>query len=523
MSVRNQNWYDLQAARRYPLDDRSTGVDDAGQLMRDSILVDCHLRFPSTLGQYAYIQGITVAPQLVTIVFGVAADLDDPSPVTVAAVSLPRTTPQNVNHEVTPLIEGVAGWIVLGAGLAEEFVGRYSTPIQTLLAQRTARPYRPLPVPTLGKLGLAASLQNIVTLSAQSPLIVEQRTVAVDGALVQALVFELDTTLTINGQSPLQTYLGPCAQRPESNTCPKPTIQTLNGIAPDCNGNINLVFNGLTPYRFPVGGVDIATDVGLAEVCGAANNGDGQAGNTLPDNCGSTWEDPLSGLTPTITESESIPEAWPAVCASIPLCVNFMSGFAPNFDYKPVGDFIYVEQEAPTPCLANVASPPYTTHFVALSSKVFQPNILLYRNCVGAWANGRTISTELSFSFVGPSRNGGLVFNYVETYGEPTTYFLALIDGSRNAVRLLRFNGSALVEEHSVPFRSGTGVWYRLHVSPMQTGSSVIVTVAVEATGGSSQPISFSVPVSNYGAGTGQAGLYANRARTFFNHFKIEN
>jgi len=55
MAIRNQNWYNLQSTRRYPLDDISTGVDDAGAFIREDIIVDCHIRFPNTLGEYLYI------------------------------------------------------------------------------------------------------------------------------------------------------------------------------------------------------------------------------------------------------------------------------------------------------------------------------------------------------------------------------------------------------------------------------------------------------------------------------------
>lgn len=522
MAIRNQNWYDLQSTRRYPLDDQSTGVDDAGQHLRDNILVDCHLRFPNTVGRYAYVQGITVAPQLVTIVFGAVTDLTDTSPVSIAAVSLPRSAAQNVNHEVTPLVGGVAGWVVLGSGLAEEFVGRYTTPVQTLLAPKTARAYRPLPIPTIRKAGLATGLQGIVNLSAQSPVVITQEQVFTEDGVAEAFVFSLDTTLTINGQSPLQTYLGPCAQRPESGTCPKPTIKTVNGISPDCDGNINIVLEGLTARRFLNGGVDVISNVGLAETCAAA--GGNRVEREAVNNCGNDWADPMDQLTPTITESESIPDYTAAVCPSIPLCINFTAGSSPNF-VEVSGHFIYFEQSAPVPCVGAGNTPTYTTHNVAVADKVFQPNIMLHQNCVGSWALNRTISTELCFSHIGAKRNGGIVLNYLTNQAphNRTTYLLALIDGSRNKVRLLRYTGYTLVEEHSVNFLSGIGIWYRLSVAPVQAGANVLVTVAVEAIGGSVAPVSFSVPVSNYGAAIGQAGLYADSARTFFNHFKVAN
>ena len=266
MSVRNQNWYNLQSTRRYPISDQSTGASDSGDVIRDSILVDCQLRYPEALGQYVYVQGITCSDSLVTIVFGVADSLDATNGTTIAAVSLPKPIAQNVNHAVKAFLPGVAGWVVFGAGVNEKFVGRYSTPRQTQILARNARAYRALPVPSLGKLGVGTSLQGIVTLTGEAPVTITQETVYADGQNVLALVFRL--ALADAESNPLQTYLGECAQRPESNTCPKPPIETINGVAPDCDGNINFVFEGFDAYPYAeCGGIDIISSAGLSEAC----------------------------------------------------------------------------------------------------------------------------------------------------------------------------------------------------------------------------------------------------------------
>lgn len=529
MPVRNQNWYNLQANRRYPLDERSTGVDDSGAVLRDSILVDCHIRFPSTLGQYLFVQGITVAPQLITVVFGAVDDLEDASPVTVAAVSLPRATAQSINHPITPLAEGVAGWVVFGGGLAEEFVGRYSAPLQTLLAPRCARPYRPLPVPTLGKLSLAASLQGEITLAAGPPVTAQEETVYVDSEPVQAIVFRLEET--VDDPNPLKTFLGPCAQRPESGTCLKPPIETLNGVPPDCNGNINIVIEGFTSYAFdPAGGVDIVSDLGLAEACAAL---EGQRRRAAQDNCvpGSeslgdiTWPDPLApvGSPPFIIESESVDVTdWPGTCATLPLCYDFLAGAAADFVTKS-GVFVFEEQSAPEICSdpegsLSVLEP----HYVMAAANVVGRNIALYKNCASDWALAATIGTQLKLTADGLARNGGLVFNYLSGYGGPTTYLVALIDADRNELRLLRFNGTAVIEEYSASLQTYLGQWYYLSVQPVAAGASVIVTVTAGAVDGTVPEVAFSVPITNYGNPIGQAGLYTNQAYTYFNQFTIE-
>jgi hypothetical protein len=107
MSIRNQNWYNLQSTRRDPLDENSTGLDNDGQKIRDDIIVDCNIRFPHTCGKYLYIQGITVSAGLVTVVIGGVPELADVTGEAVAVVSIPRPVNVNVNYAVTPIKRGV--------------------------------------------------------------------------------------------------------------------------------------------------------------------------------------------------------------------------------------------------------------------------------------------------------------------------------------------------------------------------------------------------------------------------------
>ena len=280
MSIRNQNWYNLQSTRRYPLDDNSTGIDDAGNLIRDDILVDCNIRFPNTLGKYCYVQGITVSPGLVTILFGAADELDAAG-VTICAVTITKPAASSVNYEVTEMVYGVYGWITLGPGIEHNFVGRYSTPRQSLVNPRNAKTYRPLPIPTIKKLQMRTALQNIVRLSGAQPVTVRYAENAGDvidmtsgtatpvAADVPAIIIELDQLRRTELYDPLRAFLGQCGQRPESGTCPEIPIESINGIAPDCDGNIEIAFEGFAePQLFlNCGGLDLLTDTDLPAVC----------------------------------------------------------------------------------------------------------------------------------------------------------------------------------------------------------------------------------------------------------------
>lgn len=546
MPIRNQNWYDLQASRRYPLDERSTGLDDAGQFIHDDILVDCHIRFPEPLGQYMFVQGITVSPNIVTIVFGVAADLTDTATTSVAAISLPRNTPQNVNHPVVPLVAGVAGWIAFGPGLDEEFVGRYSTPLQTLIAQRCARPYRPLPISSLGKLNVATSLTGIVTLSAQNPVTATYIPKTAANALtvantpVDAILFQLEgETRAFN---PLKEFLGTCGQRPESGTCPRPPIATINGISPDCNGNINLVFDGVAAALFEnCGGVAVTSDTGLADACSA---GDERRRPSPQDECtpGSEsaddiiWYDPPTALpfeTPDVVSSESVDEdAVLAECATMPLCRDFKTGAAPDFAVRE-GLFVFESVSAPEVCeppgsLATTPENDLTSHYVYTAANIAGRNLALFKNCTNDWTLNKTITAELQLTATGLQRNGGVLFNYIRGnagLGIPTRYLVATLDANAAKLRLLRFNGAHFVTEYSAPFSVVVGAWYRVSATPIavQSEGAVLVNIAAAAVDDSVSPVSFSLLVAQYGDPIGLAGLFSAASYTRFNKFTIEN
>lgn len=268
MPVRNQNWYDLQAGRRYPLDDTSTGLDDNGNMLDDSIIVDCHIKFPTAFGEFAYIQAITISDNIVTVIIGAGQATNSIANTTIAAVSLVKPITLSKNYAVTPLIAGVAGWVVFGSGVTTNFTGRYSTPAQTQINPRNAINYATLPVTQLRKLGIAAGLSGIVNLTADAPIVVEKKTITIDAKEATALIIKTDANNNAFQFNPLEYFLGPCGQRPESGTCPKQPIETINGIAPDCAGDIKLEALGLNLYPFSVaGGLGVELPISLADTC----------------------------------------------------------------------------------------------------------------------------------------------------------------------------------------------------------------------------------------------------------------
>lgn len=546
MPVRNQNWYNLQSTRRYPLDDKTTGEDDSGLPIRDDIIVDCHIRYPSTLGKYLFIQGINVTPSLITVIIGAADSLTDTDCPTVAAVTVEKPAARYVNEPLTSFVAGLSGWITFGPGIETNFVGRYSTPMQTFLGLRNARPYTPLPVPSLGKDTVAEFLQGVVNIVAESPITAtyhaaytlpkyDPLTDETNALPVQAIVFSTEAP---SAQFNPQTFfLAPCSQRPESGTCDKTPLERINGVEPDCEtGNINIVFGGgLAGLPFEeCGGIDILTDLGLTLACNRVPDSEKKRKDDCP--CESDNNDGTEYCWPEVPDPEfdtCVDEPAPT-CAELPLCVSFYScvdceggePVTPDGFITTAGFFKNATIEAPPICCdGENPGTTLTPHSVWLSGNNAGLNLGLYRNCAGDWAFGRRISAELRISTGGLKQNGGVVFNHISvTEGGRcrTKYFAAIVDAAASELQLYRFDGTLLIKENAIPISHIIGHWYRISVSVTGANGSASVEIMLhDITAGDQQVALLGVVVSDYEVVNGRAGVIANASATYFNKFEI--
>lgn len=266
MTNRRNNWYNLHESRGYPLDDKATGRDDRGARIKSDIIADLHLRFPSTAGRWAFLGGLTVTDTLVTAVFmGADSPTSASRLVPLASVTVRQPVAVNVNVPLRALTPGVGGFVAFG-DVSEPFVGRFSTPLQGLLAARAARAYDPLPVPTLRKHGLDVGLDGLVTLRGQRDIEIVKELVEIEGHGEQeALVIRLRQQ---SGPSVLAKYIGPCGARPESRNCNTDAIERVNGAIPDCDGNINIDFCGVVDGELiDCLGTILEVSIGLEEAC----------------------------------------------------------------------------------------------------------------------------------------------------------------------------------------------------------------------------------------------------------------
>lgn len=527
MPVRNQNWYNLQSTRRYPLDDKSTGDDDSGRPIRDDIIVDCHIRYPEELGRYLFVQAINITPNLITILFGLGQSLTDTASPTVATITVDKPAEKNINYNITAFLPGISGWITFGPGIDNNFVGRYSTPMQTFIGARNARPYAQLPLQTIGKLGLLESLSGIVNLVAEAPVVAtyyenytlpkyDPTTEETNSLPVTAIVFSgAAATADFNPQT---FFAAPCSQRPESGTCPKPPIERINGVEPDCEtGNIDILFGpGLTGRPFEeCGGLDITTARGLSEECGPEN-----PNKKGTDECPCEDDDEISNYCwPTTQNTEAELPVENFSCAALP--VNVPLGACKDTEFELIlGSFAKEETDTST---ARVATST-TGRGVLVSKNTTGLNISLFNAYAADWAYDKTTSVELKLLPGGLKQNGGVLVNYiraVENGGLKTKYYAVMLDGVAQELQLFSFNGSLLVKENKISVPYAAGNWYKVSATASMNNGTTTISGFLDNVTTGEHIAALSTVVTDYEIVNGRAGFISNSAVTQFNMFSV--
>lgn len=583
MDALHNNWMNAQASRRYPLDDNATGTGDDKKRLNDDVIVDLHMRWPSLAGAYAFLGGVTVSKKIVTAVIMAADSPDAVSGFTpLAAVSVPQPAKDYAYYNLEPLYPGVGGFIAFG-DVGEAFSIRFSTPRQGLISPKCGRPYAQLPVPSMRKFGRVDGLTGLVRILAGPDLEIVKEGVNVDGVEMDALVIRLASPTTT--RNPLADYIGPCGKRPESRNCDRPGIQTINGVAPDCDGNIEIAFEGLLegPYQScgsDGAGVTIDQSLGLAEVCPART----AERFTGSDYCDPTTESSLSlssegPVDPEPSESAGPSESSEAVaCEDIPFLDCFDTGLHPSWSLKG-GAYGFVASDSPeevcpliVPCvyrnsgfysLSSLSSHTSLASLASLSSvsvpwteeiqwgKPWQSvsssscslmvaqalqlsdtsrrNIIIWEDCGTGYSSNKKVTTQIQLTNNGVMQNAGVILNYrlVNPLTNPQIrYFLAQINRNANTVELYSYNGMQLVLENSVnvgtPFSLND--WYEIEATVTDDGAGKRISIRVSGVSVPSWPtVSFNLLTNRWGESVGHHGLHAMQAASNFSYWRLDD
>lgn len=553
MAIRNHNWYNLQSTRGYPVDPGASQLDDSGRGLPSHILVDANLRFPRSLANFAFISGITTTSTLVTVtILGAESTTSASQFVPLAAVTLPKPIDLFRHYPVEALQAGVGGWLVFGAGTEEEHVLRFSTPSQSFMMPRTARGYRNLPVSSLAKDAVAEALQGVVGLNGEGPVEVVKEETLIQGEMRDAIVIRLKQDFA-NG-SILQDLAGPCGGRPESETCNKPAIETVNAVAPDCAGNIDIEVDGvdLAPFE-SCGGQALDMDMDLDTACDVPSPNQAFDDLCFPKlSSQASFESSLSSVS---SSSSSLSVSSESVgCAALPVQESFDEG-APHWDViqgtwtfesadSPGESFGLFESESSSSLSSSSSSsessssssssasvapvPPVPVEQSYVASNCGLDNISLIQTCDDSTIE-RQLVTDVQLVDTCIERNAGLVLNYKRVGGvfPHAEYYMPWLDWKTKSFRLLQWQGAGFrtLFEVAATMPIELGDWLRLHAeitAGPSAGQATITTSVRNITRPSFPSAVFSLVVSDYFPAVGQFGLATLNAKARFSFFELK-
>jgi len=549
MSIRNPHWYNLNEGRDYPLDDVATGRSDAGDRLPQNLITDLRVRWPSVLGQYAFVSAASVTPNAVTVVLQASSTFDnvEGANAPLAAITLTR---QELEEGRQYLMEsqypGASAYIVFGSGAnAADFSGRFSSPSQTMLTPRAARATRGLPVTSLGALHENTGLTGIVSLLGRDPIEVVSESREIEGEEQDVIVVRLvDNPITTAGveDTVFAEFAGPCAGRPESGSCGDPQpIEFIANVAPDCDGVLEIEFKNCAEIGQNIDECGVVVDCGmsLSQTClpPYLPNDEG----LLPSEYDPVPVIPPEESQPPIPEDESISVSV-TVVGELPYEDCFEEGATYFMVQK--GQFTVSERfSIDQPCLVQGPQGAQGAQIQVSDGPSYategERSAGTYN--VSTWEGFdvttlyRKVTTDIFLSSDSPANarhNGGIVINYRPhaSVANRFVYFIAEIDYEDQEFRLRRFNGTTYQPIVSVPiFGLLRDHWYRLTASvrPHTVETCEIVTTLedlnppeetvtpIEATIGP-------VYVNNYYPDVGYFGFGSNRAWTSFSFFRLE-
>jgi len=577
-AIKNNNWYNLNTTRKYPVDDGATGVDDSGKLLPATVLSDINVRIPKSLGVGVMISSVVISDTLVSITFLatnhpiIYSAYDSPpaanSFAPLFAVSVTKPVVPGTAYPISPFVEGVAGWVVFGDGIGKNFNGRFSNPTQSALNPKTCRYYNDMPVSSIGKINAVNKLQGMITLIEGKDVSIKKETKFINGKDRTAIVFSLKDNVN---QTVLSDYIGPCDKRPESKNCDKVGLEFLNTVGPDCNGNINIEF--LEPFELALfenssEGMAIDYPVGLIDACTRGKRLPDETGK-LPsqytDQCNPTNEaDPDSGLEgsaelpPPISLSSSTLE-----CIDLPACVSFDYENTPFWQVIK-GSFNVTQEDSPIEIcgistlrssssieiftslagyssLSQSSSEPLygydqrTVKYTDLKKvdrayralNLSQRNISLWYNCGYESTESIRIITDLYLVPGSSPENAGIVLNYRPNADKTSDeYYVVEINKNGSALNIRRFNGFTYITAASLkPLGIATDTWYRLEaiVEPSIVVNKTAITANLYSIPSMSLIGSVNTETSLYRPSTGRVGLTSNRTQAVFSFFSMEN
>jgi hypothetical protein len=313
-----REWLNTNESRAYPIHDRATRRGTGGELP-NNLIADAHIWLPLSAGRVLFVSSAGISAGLVSLTF-LAADKSTFCPpesssssssssdagfVPIAVLSVARPVTRFKNYAITPLYPGVGGWVALGSAALdlESLALLFDGPAATQLADRAVHAYNDIPVSSLGKINVSSKLTGLVRLHGAEGTMRTFRTTKVIGGVERA-VAAIGLDLSADSITALSDFAGPCGHRPVSNTCNKTPITEINGVKPDCDGNIDIEFVGDENIGDTGDGLILDYPVGLSQACGPSPFR--RLPTEVTDVCGTPIPSSSSSASPVSSSSSSM-------------------------------------------------------------------------------------------------------------------------------------------------------------------------------------------------------------------------
>lgn len=536
-AILNNNWYNINSTRKYPLDDGATGLDDSGQVLPATIIADLNIRLPYSAGIGGMLSSITVSDTLVSLTFMTVdhpinnSTYDPPitsgvvfSPLCAFTVRKPVTT--GIPYLLSPFIDGVAGWIVFGEGINKKFSGKFSTPAQSAIMPRACRYYRDFPVESIGKKGSTVELKGIVSLIEGKDVSITKETVTINEEEKTAIVFRLKEQ---NGKNVLETYNGPCNARPESNTCNLTPMEFINSVGPDCSGNITIDF--IEPFQIAYytetvestevakGGISVDYPIGQIDACNTQSNLAGPDG-TLPN----TYHD----MGPSSSSGQGDPDD--NVGTTDPILALPIAISSAAFNYMDLPVDLTFEPGADGLWQVVRGHFSYVTESLVRKYKAVDEsnrNISLWYNS-GFETNLNTrVTTKLKITETNRLGNAGLILNYRANSQQITDEYAVVEINKRNsALNIKRFNGLSLISMASASDLNLLNDTYYKLVVDIEEGATPVktrLTARLYTVPGNVLISTIATETTYYLPANGKIGLTSDMSEAVFSYLQMEN
>lgn len=277
MSIIRHSSGNLNAVRVYPFADTASLAAINAARLPEFVLTDCHVWWPDTYGELAFVSALTVSPGLITATIAVTPRASVAiTPIAVFHVARPHVPYRS--YAMTALVPGAGGWAAFG-DLSQLAAGvntwLFDTPENAELLPRLAQAYAACPVRSVSKLNATTQLIGTIRLLTGANIEIVSAQRSIEGTTKSCIVFRLPES-----QLPdlYDRFAGPCGRRPETGTCDKQAIRTINGIAPDADGVIHLtltsdgtISGSVENISGDAVGVALSTPVSFDDVCSTTN------------------------------------------------------------------------------------------------------------------------------------------------------------------------------------------------------------------------------------------------------------